>query len=50
MKALKCDRCGGFYVSDGGKIRVNNEATLDLCPECCEQLKEWLNEMVEKDD
>ena len=57
-KALKCDRCGKFFcVSDMEKLYGNDEliyhiikdihgsrydAMYDICPNCYEQLKAWM--------
>ena len=49
-KALKCDRCGGFYDllkgSRSYQIRYMNEQRfykqVDLCPDCYEIFTKWL--------
>ena len=51
-KALKCDRCGGFFdyikclrryqIHDTNEKNFNK--TVDLCPECYEKFTKWLTE------
>lgn len=50
-KALKCDRCGGFYdlIKDLRNYRIVNvkqgvsfEHQVDLCPGCYEIFTKWL--------
>ena len=62
-KALKCDRCGSFYIPDDShrnRNRVNfhsfdydnmsytNGRWLDLCPRCSDRLESWLERSVRK--
>lgn len=48
-KAFKCDRCKKFYEStqDGYEFEIwdckNHNRSLDLCPECHNNLKNWLH-------
>lgn len=46
-KALKCDRCGGFYdlLKDLRDYRIVNSFAhqVDLCPECYEKFCDFLN-------
>ena len=51
-KALKCDRCGRFYVllSEIRNYRIRdfsepykNEKYVDLCPDCYEKLCDFLD-------
>ena len=53
-RALKCDRCGDFYIPDDShRNRLNfsnydydgiydNSTWLDLCPRCADRLESWL--------
>lgn len=49
-KALKCDRCGGFfdYIKALRRYRIhdmdehNFDKTVDLCPDCYETFTKWL--------
>ena len=52
--AKKCDRCGAFYdikenpilsIERTGTPYINNKYSkyIDLCPQCLEELKQWLN-------
>ena len=59
VKAKQCDRCGGFYkidyVSDYRIAQIQHTSSrytksLDLCPECAEQLQNWFEEGKKKDD
>lgn len=49
MKAKKCDRCGEFYIleSDCSVSFINKtisgfSKTMDLCPDCYEELIRYL--------
>ena len=49
MKAKKCDRCGEFYVLENDcTVSLINQAmseiliTMDLCPDCYEELNRYL--------
>ena len=54
MKALRCDRCKGFFeqkgVESGRTYKIKRvsstasryEKSLDLCPKCEEKLKAWM--------
>ena len=52
-KALKCDRCGGFYdlLTETRKYRIEEttvqkpsyQKTVDLCPDCYEKFCDFLN-------
>ena len=57
-KALKCDRCGKFYIDkakwEHGDVRSlitmsispmgsSKEIWWDICPDCNEKLYNWLN-------
>ena len=52
-KALKCDRCGGFYdlLKETREYRIEEttvqkqsyQKTVDLCPGCYEKLCDFLN-------
>lgn len=54
-RALKCDRCGDFYIPDDShRNRLNfsnydydgvydNVSWLDLCPRCADRLESWLD-------
>ena len=56
-KALKCDRCGGFYdyikalrkyqIHDMDKENFNK--TIDLCPDCYGRLIDFLDEIKNQD-
>ena len=56
-KALKCDRCGGFYdyikALRRYQIRDMNEKnfdkTVDLCPNCYEKFCDFLDEIKNQD-
>ena len=48
--AKKCDRCGAFYVMYVNPIlqitkdnHPYSPTHIDLCPQCVEELKQWLN-------
>ena len=46
-KALKCDRCGGFFDYAGGFVNyqirnMNSNKVVDLCPECYTVFTKWL--------
>lgn len=47
--AKKCDRCGAFYdeiINPNLRIEEHNYPFvnyIDLCPQCVEELKQWLN-------
>ena len=54
-KALKCDRCGDFYIPDDSHRNrlsffnydyddgiYDNCSWLDLCPGCADLLESWL--------
>lgn len=55
MKAFKCDRCGNYYDKftcneDDLYIVHANKSTIDLCPECNDELSKWYkNEPVQED-
>ena len=47
--AKKCDRCGAFYVmyvnpilSIEKDLHPYPPQVIDLCPQCVEELKQWL--------
>ena len=57
-KALKCDRCGSFYIPDDSHQKRNrvifdnfdydnacstDGRWLDLCPRCSDRLESWLD-------
>lgn len=49
-RIYRCDRCGEPYDKSPfcGKPRVfypknGNRTSLDICPECTDQLESWLN-------
>ena len=54
-RAMKCDRCGDFYIPDDShRNRLNfsnydydgiydNVSWLDLCPRCADRLESWLD-------
>lgn len=48
MKAFKCDRCGNLYENYSEKAKpfyiTTSYCTLDLCPECNKELKDWFAE------
>lgn len=50
-KAKKCDKCGAFYEPyKTGIIILSNtmpQEGLDLCPECMDTFKKWLNNDVQ---
>ena len=56
-RALKCDRCGGFYdyikALRRYQIRDMNEKnfdkTVDLCPDCYGRLIDFLDEIKNQD-
>lgn len=49
-KALKCDRCGGFFdhIKYLRKYQIRNmdeknfDKTVDLCPDCYEIFTKWI--------
>lgn len=43
MKALKCDRCGKFYIDGGKKVKIIDNKTTDLCDECMKELLKWMD-------
>ena len=58
-RALKCDRCGDFYIPDDSHQNrlsffnydyddgiYDNCSWLDLCPRCANQLESWLERPV----
>lgn len=65
-RAYKCDRCGKLYdlsTEDNGSYGVGNVAKewgklaepfidykLDLCPDCCNELDEWMKKGKAKED
>lgn len=59
MRARQCDRCGQFYRTDNEpKYKVTEisrtaskySKSVDLCPECCESLAKWYEQMEKKDE
>lgn len=56
-KALKCDRCGGFfdYIKHLRKYQIhdmderNFNKTIDLCPDCYNKLLNFLDEIKNQD-
>lgn len=61
MKALQCDRCGYFYLTDGGavlKLYPNNKKEndkvrlhrVDICPACEYDLNRWFEEGGDKNE
>lgn len=49
MKAKKCDRCGEFYeLENDCRVSLINQTisgfpkTMDLCPDCYEELNRYL--------
>lgn len=56
-KALKCDRCGGFfdYIKYFRKYQIhdmdeqNFNKTIDLCPDCYNKLVNFLDEIKNQD-
>ena len=64
MKAMKCDRCGKIYIEEGGRnvktIAIHKQdwdgdypwepCFIDLCPECLDELVEFLANKEEKED
>lgn len=57
-KALKCDRCGGFYDYIKASLRryqihdtdeKNFNKTVDLCPDCYDKLIDFLDEIKIQD-
>ena len=56
-KALKCDRCGGFfdYIKYLRKYQIhdmderNFNKTIDLCPDCYNKLLNFLDEIKNQD-
>ena len=57
-KALKCDRCGSFYIPDDShqkrnrvsffkfnydNVSYSDRVQLDLCPRCADRLESWLD-------
>lgn len=62
-RALKCDRCGDFYIPDDShRNRINfsnydyddgiydNISWLDLCPRCADRLESWLDSPMRDED
>ena len=57
-KALKCDRCGGFfdYIKALRRYQIhdmherNFNKTVDLCPDCYEIFTKWLDGEKELSD
>lgn len=52
-KALKCDRCGGFYDLLKGireyRIEESCHRTVDLCPDCYDKFLNFLDEIKNQD-
>lgn len=59
MKAKCCDRCGDFFPlqqSEESEFKLKKinrtasryEKSLDLCPECQEELQQWFEKRPEK--
>ena len=58
-KALKCDRCGGFFdlLKETREYRIEEttvqkpsyQKTVDLCPDCYEKLLNFLDEIKNQD-
>ena len=56
-KALKCDRCGGFfdYIKCLRKYQIhdmderNFNKTIDLCPDCYNKFLNFLDEIKNQD-
>lgn len=51
-KAKKCDRCGAFYEPYKTDIIIITKNSLqadglDLCPDCMDTFKKWLNNDVQ---
>ena len=51
-KARKCDRCGAFYEPYKTDILITKNPVhpingLDLCPDCMDTFKKWLNNDVQ---
>lgn len=51
-KAKKCDKCGAFYEPYQTNIIILTEKSLtrdglDLCPDCMDTFKKWLNNDVQ---
>lgn len=51
-KARKCDKCGAFYEPYRTNIVILSRDSLsadglDLCPDCMDTLKKWLNNDVQ---
>lgn len=51
-KAKKCDKCGAFYEPYKTTILILTEKCLtrdglDLCPDCMDTFKKWLNNDVQ---
>lgn len=59
-KALKCDRCGGFFdlLKEVRKYRIEEttvqkpsyQRTVDLCPDCYETFVKWLTGKREQEE
>lgn len=52
-KAKKCDRCGRYYDPYYTEILLAKgmlQNVIDLCPECEEQLTDWLSEGGNQND
>lgn len=64
-KALKCDRCGNFYIPDDSHQNRNrlkffncdydtgtcsNSKYFDLCPRCADLLESWLDRPVRNEE
>lgn len=64
MKAMKCDRCGKIYIEEDGRnvktIAIHKQdwngdypweaCFIDLCPECLDELVEFLANKEEKEE
>lgn len=58
MDAKKCDRCGKLYEWTGVRskieVRIDNHPygynTVDLCPKCTEELREFLGGVKKVDE
>lgn len=51
-KAKKCDKCGAFYEPYKTEIIILSNAIptmdgVDLCPDCMDTFKKWLNNDVQ---
>lgn len=64
-KALKCDRCGSFYIPDEShqkrnrvsfynfdydNVSYSDRVQLDLCPKCADRLESWLDRPMRDED